>query len=98
MEIKLKNIELSKNNREDATEFGNTIDLYVERLNKLQKLQDDNCNDIEYSRKIFSMYGVRFDEGYMDVVKFMGAKWKISSVDVQYPRLRLTIGGVYNGE
>ena len=26
----------------------------------------------------------------------MGAKWKIESVDVQYPRLILTIGGVYN--
>lgn len=28
--------------------------------------------------------------------EFMGAKWKIESVDVQYPRLILTIGGVYN--
>lgn len=27
---------------------------------------------------------------------FMGTKWKVSSVDVQYPRLILTIGGVYN--
>lgn len=31
-------------------------------------------------------------------VEFMGAKWKISNVDVQYPRLILTIGEVYNGE
>jgi hypothetical protein len=30
-------------------------------------------------------------------VEFMGAKWKISSVEVQYPRLILTIGGLYNG-
>lgn len=29
-------------------------------------------------------------------VKFMGAKWKISNVEVQYPRLILTVGGVYN--
>ena len=27
---------------------------------------------------------------------FMGTKWKVSSVDVQYPRLILTIGGLYN--
>lgn len=27
---------------------------------------------------------------------FMGIKWKVSSVDVQYPRLILTIGGLYN--
>lgn len=31
-------------------------------------------------------------------VKWMGAAWKVSAVDVQYPRLILTIGGVYNGE
>lgn len=33
----------------------------------------------------------------MKYVEFMGTKWKISSVEVQYPRLILTIGGVYNG-
>ena len=34
----------------------------------------------------------------MRYVELMGAKWKITNVDVQYPRLILTIGGVYNGE
>ena len=33
----------------------------------------------------------------MKYIEFMGTKWKISSVDVQRPRLILTIGGVYNG-
>ena len=33
----------------------------------------------------------------MRYVEFMGAKWKISNVEVQYPRLILTIGGLYNG-
>lgn len=33
----------------------------------------------------------------MRYIEFMGAKWKISNVEVQYPRLKLTIGGVYNG-
>lgn len=28
---------------------------------------------------------------------FMGTKWKISNVEVSYPRLILTLGGVYNG-
>lgn len=32
----------------------------------------------------------------MRYVEFMGAKWKISNVEVQYPRLILTVGGVYN--
>ena len=32
----------------------------------------------------------------MRYVEFMGTKWEISNVDVQYTRLVLTIGGVYN--
>ena len=31
-------------------------------------------------------------------VEFMGAKWKISNVEVQHPRLLLTAGGEWNGE
>lgn len=30
-------------------------------------------------------------------VKWMGARWKVSSVEVQRPRLILSLGGVYNG-
>lgn len=33
----------------------------------------------------------------MRYVEFMGTKWKITNVEVQYPRLVLTLGGVYNG-
>jgi len=33
----------------------------------------------------------------MKYVEFMGTKWKITNVEVQYPRLILTVGGVYNG-
>lgn len=32
----------------------------------------------------------------MRYVTFMGAKWKVTNVEVQYPRLILTVGGVYN--
>lgn len=31
-------------------------------------------------------------------VEFMGAKWKVTAVEPQRPRLLLTIGGLYNGE
>ena len=31
-------------------------------------------------------------------VKWMGSTWKVSDVEVAYPRLILTIGGLYNGE
>lgn len=32
----------------------------------------------------------------MRYAEFMGTKWKISDVEVQYPRLILTLGGAYN--
>lgn len=32
----------------------------------------------------------------MRYVEFMGTKWKIANVDVQFPRLILTLGGVWN--
>lgn len=31
-------------------------------------------------------------------VEWLGSKWKVSSVEVQYPRLILSIGGVYPEE
>lgn len=30
-------------------------------------------------------------------IRWMGALWKVTNVEVQSPRLLLTIGGVYNG-
>lgn len=30
-------------------------------------------------------------------IEWMGARWKVTDVEVQRPRLLLTIGGVYNG-
>ena len=33
----------------------------------------------------------------MKYVKWMGTRWVVTNVEVQRPRLLLTIGGVYNG-
>jgi hypothetical protein len=30
-------------------------------------------------------------------IEWMGAKWKITSFEIQRPRINLTVGGVYNG-
>ena len=35
---------------------------------------------------------------HMKYIRWMGAEWTITSIDVQYPRLNLSIGGVYNGQ
>lgn len=34
---------------------------------------------------------------HMKWVSFMNAKWKIASVEIEYPRMKLTLGGVWNG-
>jgi hypothetical protein len=34
----------------------------------------------------------------MKYITWMGADWKITNINIQRPRLLLTIGGVYNGE
>lgn len=34
----------------------------------------------------------------MKYVEFMGTPWKITDAEIEYPRIILTIGGVYNGE
>lgn len=31
-------------------------------------------------------------------VTWRGARWKVSTIDIQYPRLVLSFGGVYNGD
>ena len=30
-------------------------------------------------------------------VKYMGANWKVASIRLRYPRIILTLGGIYNG-
>ena len=34
----------------------------------------------------------------MKYVKWLGACWKVTNVEIQRPRMILTIGGVYNGK
>lgn len=34
---------------------------------------------------------------YIAYAEIMGNKWKVTNIEPQYPRLILTIGGVYNG-
>lgn len=34
--------------------------------------------------------------GAMKYVEFLGVKWKVTDVEVQYPRLIISVGGVYN--
>lgn len=57
-------------------------------------------DDISLSNQISIIADAYANENLFAIryVKFMGAPWKVTSVEVQYPRLILTLGGVWNGE
>ena len=64
------------------------------RLQSADKVNDDIniSNEISIIADPYAndhFYAIRY-------VVFQGAKWKVSNVDVQYPRLILSLGGLYN--
>lgn len=68
----------------------------IRRLQSSEHLNDD----INVSDKISIVadpYAIS-DFHSMRYAVYMGAKWKISSVEVKRPRLILSLGGLYNGE
>ena len=64
------------------------------RFQAADKLNDD----INISNEISIVSDPYANQNFhlMRYVEFMGTKWKITNVEVLYPRLRLTIGGEYN--
>lgn len=66
------------------------------RLQSAGKVNDDIniSNEISIIADQFAYYNFHA----MRYLEFMGAKWKITNVEVQHPRLILSIGGLYNGE
>ena len=75
---------------------------YGDLTRNMRRLQDsgDLNDDINVANEISIVADPYANANFhsMRYVAFMGAKWKISKVDVQYPRLILTLGGVYNGK
>ena len=70
----------------------------VNRNTRRLQTSDKVNDDINVSNEI-SIVADPFANGNfhaMRYVGFMGAKWKISNVEVQCPRLILSIGGLYN--
>lgn len=82
---------------EDIVEHQYSGDVY----RNTRKLQSGNqVNDsIDISNEISILSDPFANENFhsMRYVTYMGAKWKVSSVEVRYPRLILTVGGLYNG-
>lgn len=79
-----------------------TREYYGEVNRNSRRLQSaDQVNDtINVSNEISIIADPYANDNFhtMRYVEFMGSKWKISNVEVRFPRLTLTIGGVYNGK
>lgn len=75
---------------------------YGDILQNTRMLQtSDKVNDdINISNRISIIADPFAYENFHSIrfVEFMGAVWKVNNIDVQYPRLILSVGGVYNGE
>ena len=74
---------------------------YGDVIRNNRKLQPSNqLNDnIVVSNEISILSDPFANENFQFIryVTFMGSKWKVQSVDVQFPRLVLTLSEVYNG-
>lgn len=67
--------------------------------NTMRQQNGGNINDdINISNKISILADSFANENFsfMSYVVFMGAKWKITNIEIMYPRLIIAIGGLYH--
>ena len=67
--------------------------------NVLKVQSSEHLNDnINIANEVSIIADAYANENFhsMKYIEFMGAKWKITNVEVKHPRLILTVGGVYN--
>lgn len=73
---------------------------YGDLVRSTRRIQNTSTinNDINVANEISVVADPFANQNFHSIcyVEFMGAKWTVSNVEVQFPRLILTIGGVYN--
>lgn len=74
--------------------YGDVLSNY-RRLESSGNLNDDINVNVKISI-VADPYAIQHFHA-MRYVEFEGARWKITNVEPQYPRLILTLGGLYNG-
>lgn len=65
----------------------------------LQNSSDGTNKNVNISNQISILADPYAQQNFhtMRYAEFMGTKWSITNVEVAYPRLNLTLGGVWNG-
>ena len=79
----------------ERTYFGDVLEDNVRR----DANSDSTNDDLKISNRISILADPYAIQSFhlIKYVEFMGTKWKVASGKVSYPRLILTLGGVYNG-
>lgn len=73
----------------------------VNRNNRSFQPSSEQLNDdFKVNNKISILSDLYMKQNWASIryVRWNGAKLKVTSVEVNYPRLNLEIGGIYNGE
>ena len=68
-------------------------------IRKVEKTDDVN-DDVNINNAISIVADPFAYENLFSIryVEYLNAKWKVTNVEARYPRLQLTLGGVWNGE
>ena len=74
--------------------YGNVLQNF-RRWEPQQESINDNLK-IQNRISIIADSFARANMGYMKTLTYAGRKWRISSVEIQYPRIILTLGGEWN--
>lgn len=72
---------------------------YGNVISRTRSLQSNGVNDnINISDEISIVADPFANENYFAIrfIEYMGTKWKVQSISVQFPRLNLSLGGLYN--
>jgi hypothetical protein len=82
--------------QETLRSYSGDVQRFMSRATAPDKVNDD----IRMNNQI-SIIGDAYAYNHFYTLRFAewcGARWKIESVEVQHPRLILTLGGLYNGD
>lgn len=79
----------------EKEQFGDLIEHRFRRDSSSESVNDD----LTISTEISVIAGPYTMEHCSSIIyaELMGTKWKVKNIDLQYPRIRLTLGGVWNG-
>lgn len=71
----------------------------VNKISRRLRTDDKVIDNINISNEISILADPFAYENFSTIkyVEYMGAKWKVTNVEVKFPRLTLVTGGIYNG-